>query len=77
MKNVHIFISFDKMYTSIIPVCDSHNLTASESCSTRCWNETACCTTSLGNKTHNATHECLEFNGEGEIERCEPGKCFC
>ena len=59
-----------------ITVCSSHNLTASESCVTRCWNETACCTTNGGNITDNATHECLEFNGEGEITRCEPGMFF-
>ena len=61
------------MYTSIILVCDSHNLTTSEYCEPLCRNETACCTTIGGNITHNTTHECLAFNGEGEITRCEPG----
>ena len=65
--------SLNKMYTSILLVCGSHNLTTSESCITRCQNEMACCITSLGN----STLECLEFSGEGEITRCELGMFFC
>ena len=64
------------MYTPIIPVCDTNNLNRSESCEPRCRNETACCAPGNGNTTNNATHECYEFNGEGEIRICEPGKFF-
>ena len=64
------------MYTSAFPVCDSHNLTTSEYCEERCRNETACCLTGSGNATHNVTHECLEYDGEEEIERCDPGMFF-
>ena len=58
------------MFTSIIPVCGSHNLTTSESCESRCPNETACCAVHRGNDT---THHCLEYIGEISIERCESG----
>ena len=67
----------NKVQKPTITVCGSHNLPTSESCESLCRNETACCVTSLGNSSYNATHGCLEFIGEGEITRCEPGMFLC
>ena len=64
------------MFTLTTTVCDSHNLTTSQSCEPRCQNETACCAIDIGNTTRNATHGCFEFNREEVITRCEPGKFF-